>query len=82
MRYWEVTCKHGHHGNRQYIPITFAIIADTAVEACDTARAMPGVKHDQSVMRMREISATEYNILRSESAYKRSLKCDYRKKEL
>lgn len=72
MKYYAVTCKHGHHGAKHYFPITFAVCADSVLEACDYARAMPGVKHDQSVIGCREISIDEYQSLRKQSAYERA----------
>ena len=72
MRYFAVTCKHGHHGARRYLPITFAVAANTAIEACDYARAMPGVKHDQTVIACKEIGYSRYAKLRSISAYERA----------
>ena len=72
MRYYEVTCKHGHHGARNYCPITFAVAANDALSACDFARAMPGVKHDQTVIKCREISFESYAKLRKKSAYERA----------
>lgn len=72
MRYYEVTCKHGHHGAKNYYPITFAVAANTAIEACDYAKAMPGVKHDKSVIGCREISFEMYAKLRRQSAYERA----------
>lgn len=71
MRYYAVTCKHGHHGAKNYYPITFAVAANSAIEACDYAKAMPGVKHDQSVIDCRELSFESYAKLRKQSAYER-----------
>ena len=72
MRYFAVTCKHGHHGAKQYMPITFAVAAGTALEACDYARAMPGVKHDQTVINCVEIPFDHYILMRQRSAYERA----------
>lgn len=72
-KYYSVTCKHGHHGARQYAPITFAIEANNMIEACDIARSMPGVKHDQPVISCEEISRMQYYEMRQMSAYERSL---------
>lgn len=72
MRYFAVTCKHGHHGAKQFCPITFGICAKDAIDACEHAKSMPGVKHDQSVIGCREISYETYQILRKESAYERA----------
>ena len=70
-RYFAVTCKQGHHGAHRYEPITFAIIADDALCACDIARDMPSVKHDQPVIKCMEISAHTYYSMRRQSAYER-----------
>jgi len=72
MRFFAVTCKHGHHGARNYLPITFAVAANTAIDACDLAKAMPGVKHDQTVLDCREISFEQYARMRKQSAYERA----------
>lgn len=71
-KYFEVTCKHGHVGTKRYVPITFAIAAETAVEACDMAKQMPGVKHDAPVLACKPISPNTYYTLRQQSAYERS----------
>ena len=72
MKFFAVTCKHGHHGNKKYFPITFAVYANSIMEACDHARSMPGVKHDQTVISCKEISFCEYSMLRKQSAYERA----------
>ena len=72
MKYYSVTCKHGHHGAKNFCPITFAIEAETISEACDLARAMPGVKHDQTVISCKEISPDTYWEMRQQSAYERA----------
>ena len=72
MRYFAVTCQHGHHGAKNYEPIVFAVAANTAIDACDYARAMPGVKHAQSVIQCKEISFKKYAEMRKISAYERA----------
>lgn len=72
LRYFAVTCRHGHHGTKKYEPITFAIIAENALEACDKARQMPGVKHDAPVLACKMITEHVYYMLRQASAYQRS----------
>lgn len=71
MRYFCVTCKQGHHGNRRHQPITFAFQAMNAIEAMDKAKAMPSVKHDCPIISCREISANEYYRMRQISAYRK-----------
>ena len=69
VRYYAVTCKHGHHGAKKFEPITFAISATNALDACDMARQMPGVKHNQPVLVCREITPNAYFNMRKRSAY-------------
>lgn len=71
-KYFAVTCKHGHLGTKKYAPITFAIVADNTIEACDKAKQMPGVKHDAPVLGCREITQFTYYMMRQQSAYERS----------
>lgn len=70
-RYFKVTCKHGHFGSKRYQPITFVFLAVDAIKAMDLAKAMPGVKHSNVILRCDEISYAEYLNYRKESAYKR-----------
>lgn len=72
VKYFAVTCKHGHHGTKRYEPITFAVIAENALEACDIAKQMPGVKHDAPVISCKQIPAKTYYVMRQSSAYERS----------
>lgn len=72
MRYFAVTCKHGHHGAKKYMPITFAVAANSVLEACAFAQAMPGVKHDQTVIKCTEIPFSKYAQMRKQSAYERA----------
>ena len=69
MRYFKVTCPHGHHGNGQYCEITFAISAANMLDAMDKAKRMPGVKHTRMVFCAKEITEQEYNEYRKVSAY-------------
>ena len=71
MRYFAVVCKRGHCGRKQYMPIEFAIEANTLIEAMDKAKAMPGVKHSQPILSCREITLSDYNKMRRVSAYRR-----------
>lgn len=72
MKYYAVTCKHGHHGCNKYVPITFAVIAESALQACDCARAQPGVKHTQIVLSCKEIPFETYLEYSKTSAYERA----------
>ena len=59
-------------GTRVSGGLTFAIIAENALEACDKARQMPGVKHDAPVLACKMITEHIYYMLRQTSAYQRS----------
>lgn len=72
MKYYSVTCMRGHCGDQRYIPITFAIASNNAVEAMDKAKAMPGVKHSRPVLKLVEISYEQYFYMRKRSAYERA----------
>lgn len=73
MKFYAVTCKHGHHGARRFQPITFAVRAESILEACEYAQSMPGVKHDQTVINCKEISFDTYITMRQKSAYERAM---------
>lgn len=69
MKYYLVTCKHGHHGHQKYEPITFAFGAKDAITAMDLGKKMPGVKHDAPILECREVTFVEYALHRKQSAY-------------
>lgn len=73
MRYYLVTCMHGHCGRKNYNEISFAISAPTMMDAIKHARRMPGVKHthNRCILSGKEISFEEYCSRRKESAYKK-----------
>ena len=67
MRYYIVTCKCGHVGRNKYIPIDFAVKADSASDAAARARQLPRVKHDHkdAILSVREVDLFDF----SESAW-------------
>ena len=71
IRYYRVTCKHGHCGRGRYQPISFVFFAKDAITAMDMAKAMPGVKHTAPIISCHEISYAEYLEERKVSAYQR-----------
>ena len=46
IKYYNVTAKCGHVGRENYIPISFAVKAQSAKEASKRVRNFPRVKHD------------------------------------
>ena len=71
MRYFKITCKQGHHGKGRYQPISFVFYAENAIEAMDLAKAMPSVKHGQTILSCQEISYADYRRERQVSAYRK-----------
>ena len=61
-KYYSVITKCGHVGKRNYIPIKFAIIAESGKEAAKIARQFPRVKHNHkdAILEVKEIDFSEY----------------------
>lgn len=76
-KYFSVTAKCGHVGKRYYIPIDFAIRAESAQKAAQFARQLPRVKHDHkdAIQRVRRISYEDYLLLREQNDCDPYLKC-------
>lgn len=68
-KYYSIQVKCGHVGKKFYVPMTFAIIAESAKEAARIAREMPRVKHDHkdAIQSVLEISREEYIALRQQN---------------
>lgn len=77
MKYFKVTCKCGHVGRFNYIPISFAVIAENGKEASSKARQIPRVKHHQkkAILSCNEISYEEYRNLIEQNSENKYLKC-------
>lgn len=60
--YYEVIAKCGHVGRNNYIPISFAVVAQNGKDAARIARELPRVKHHQkdAIILVRKISEDEY----------------------
>lgn len=76
-KYYSVTAKCGHVGKRFFIPIEFAIRAESAKEAARITRDMPRVKHNHkdAIQSVREISREEYIALRQRNDSDPYLNC-------
>ncbi len=61
-KYFKVVAKCGHIGRKHYIPVAFAIEADSGKEAAKIARFLPRVKHDHkdAILDCKEFSYEEY----------------------
>ena len=84
MRYYEVTAKCGHVGRGYYIPIGFAVRAETASEAAAATRTMPRVKHDHkdAILSVREVDVFEYDDLQEVNRYDPYLQCRSRREQM
>ncbi len=71
MKYFLVMCHRGHCGTGHSTEIQFAIKARNLLEACDTAKKMPSVKHTRMIICGREITQEEFTEYRKISAYDR-----------
>lgn len=62
MNKYEVKCKCGHVGRKNYIIINFPIIAESAKEAAYKARKMPRVKHNHkdAILSVKKITNEDY----------------------
>ena len=62
MRYYTVTAKCGHVGRDCYIPITFAVKANSAKEAASVTRFLPRVKHHHkdAILSVEEVDFSAY----------------------
>ena len=64
--YYKVVCKCGHVGKMKYIPIAYAVCAESAKSAETKARKIPRVKHDakDAIIHCRKITYEEYLIIK------------------
>lgn len=74
---YEVECKCGHVGRKNYIVIGFPIMASSAKEAALIARYLPRVKHDHkdAILNVRKIDDIEYEEIEERNDHDLYLKC-------
>ena len=62
MKYYKITARGGHIGSGRETPLVFYFKAKNIHEAIQSARDMPGVKHNNpgAISDAREISKEEY----------------------
>ncbi|MDY5982749.1 MAG: hypothetical protein SPJ17_03565 [Anaeroplasma sp.] len=77
MKYFKVVAKCGHVGKKQYVPVPFAVMAETGKEAAKIARYLPRVKHDHkdAILDCKEITYDEYQELSESNSKDDYLKC-------
>ena len=76
-KYYKVTAKCGHVGKGNYVPINFAVKADTASEASQIVKRFPRVKKQlwDSIIACVRISKKEYKRLRKINSEDPYLNC-------
>lgn len=76
-KYFKVVAKCGHVGRKHYVPIAFAVEAESGKEAARLTRDFPRVKHTQkfAILNCIEISFDEYEELREINSKDEYLKC-------
>ena len=83
MRYFNVTAKCGHVGRGYYIPITFAVKAESAAEAASVARDLPRVKHHHkdAILSVKEVDLYEFEDQSHVNNYDPYLRCSSKKEQ-
>ena len=84
MRYFIVTAKCGHVGRDNYIPIDFAVKAESASKAASYARDLPRVKHDykDAILSVQEVDIFDYSELDWVNRYDPYLQCTTRREQM
>ena len=82
-KYFAVQTKCGHVGRNYYIPITFAVVAESKKEAARIGRLIPRVKHNHkdAIIDVREIDHDEYVIICTENGKNEYLKCNSKQEQ-
>jgi len=62
IKYFKVVAKCGHVGRNQYIPQSFAVMAESGEEAAKKTRNIPRVKHHKkdAILSVEEITFEQY----------------------
>lgn len=80
---FKVVCKCGHVGKLQYIPVQFAVCAESGKEAARIARDFPRVKHNHkdAIIKVVEIDLAQFLELKEINKNDPYLKCHSRKEQ-
>ena len=83
MYKFEVKCKCGHVGRKNYIVISFPVIAEDGRDAAHKARYFPRVKHDHkdAIISVRKITDEEYDELIAINNQDEYLHCSNRQEQ-
>jgi len=82
-KYFKVVAKCGHVGRKHYVPIAFAVEAETGKEAAKLTRFFPRVKHDHkdAILDCKEVSYEEFLELNTINLNDEYLKCHSRQQQ-
>ena len=75
--YYKVVAKCGHVGKKHYIPVVFAVTAESGKEASKKVRNFPRVKHQHkdAILRCDKITLEEYLVIKEANNKDPYLKC-------
>lgn len=81
--YYEVIAKCGHVGKKHYVPVKFAVIAESGKEAAKKVRQFPRVKHDHkdAILDVRCITLEEFLEIKEINDNDPYLKCHSRQEQ-
>lgn len=81
--YYEVIAKCGHVGRKNYIPVKFAVVAESGKEAAKKVRQFPRVKHDHkdAILYVRCITLEEFLEIKESNDNDPYLKCNSRQEQ-
>ena len=82
-KYYTVIAKCGHVGRKNYIPIKFAVVAESGKEAAKKVRQFPRVKHDHkdAILDVRCITLEEFLEIKEINENDPYLKCHSRQEQ-
>ena len=82
-KYYEVIAKCGHVGRKNYIPVKFAVVAESGKEAAKKVRQFPRVKHNHkdAILDVRCITLEEFLEIKESNDNDSYLKCHSRQEQ-
>ena len=82
-KYYEVIAKCGHVGRKNYIPVKFAVVAESGKEAAKKVRQFPRVKHNHkdAILNVRCITLEEFLEIKESNDNDPYLKCHSRQEQ-
>jgi hypothetical protein len=82
-KYFMVIAKCGHVGRKNYIPVKFAVVAESGKEAAKKVRQFPRVKHDHkdAILDVRCITLEEFLEIKDINDNDPYLKCHSRQEQ-